>query len=213
MQITLIYFDFPFRRAEIARISLFIGNIDFQDLRINSDEFQRVKSNGHLDNGVKIPFHQLPCLVVDKVSIAQSAGIGRYCGKLTNLYPINNAIEAAQIDQFLDILTDITVLISSTKTEDRKEMARGELSRKLSILNKNIDNKNNYLVGNSITIADIAIWSFMSWLISGKLEGIPLDILKEYENITKVCKLVDVHPKVNEWINKAYPKNYSRVAF
>ena len=56
MKISLIYFDFPFWRAEIARLSLYIGKIEFEDLRITSDEFQRVKSNGHLDNGIKIPF-------------------------------------------------------------------------------------------------------------------------------------------------------------
>ena len=32
MKISLIYFDFPFWRAEVARLSLFIGNIDFKDL-------------------------------------------------------------------------------------------------------------------------------------------------------------------------------------
>ena len=46
MKISLIYFDFPFWRAEVARLSLFIGNIDFQDLRISSEEFQRVKNIG-----------------------------------------------------------------------------------------------------------------------------------------------------------------------
>ena len=120
MRITLIYFDFPFWRAEISRIALFIGAIDFQDLRINYEEFGRVKSKGHLDNGTNIPFHQLPCLVVDNVSIAQSAGIARYCGKLSGLYPVNNAIKAAQIDHFLDILTDTTEIISNTKPEDRE---------------------------------------------------------------------------------------------
>ena len=213
MRITLIYFDFPFWRAEISRIALFIGAIDFQDLRINYEEFGRVKSNGHLDNGTNIPFHQLPCLVVDNISIAQSAGIARYCGKLSGLYPVNNAIKAAQIDQFLDILTDITEIISSTKPEDREEVSKGPLTRKLTILNKNIDLNKEYLVDNTLSIADIGIWSFMGWLIGGKLDGISLDILKEHENIKKVCRLVDQHPKVNDWIKKAYPKNYSRTIF
>ena len=213
MKPTIIYFDFPFWRAEISRISLFIGNIDFHDLRINSDEFQRIKSKGHLDNGIKVPFHQLPCLVVENVSIAQSGGIARYCGKLSGLYPINDSIKAAQIDQYLDILTDITEIITNTKIEDREEMTKGPLSRKLSILDKSISQNNDYLVDNTFTIADIGIWSFMGWLIGGKVEGVPLDTLKENKNITKVCKLGDIHPKVNEWVNKAYPKNYIKTKF
>ena len=39
MKISLIYFDFPFWRAEIARLSLYLGNIEFEDLRITSEEF------------------------------------------------------------------------------------------------------------------------------------------------------------------------------
>ena len=49
MDITLIYFDFPFWRAEVSRIALFMGGIEFSDRRIDSEEFQRVKSNGRLD--------------------------------------------------------------------------------------------------------------------------------------------------------------------
>ena len=213
MKISLIYFDFPFWRAEIARLSLFIGNIEFEDVRITSDEFQRVKSNGQLDNGIKIPFNQLPCLVVDNISIAQTGGIARFCGKLANLYPQNDNLEAAKIDQFIDIATDLTELISKTKVEDRKNLSIGELARKLSILNKSMELSNGYLVGNTISIADIAIWRLMGWITSGSLDGIPLDVLKDHNNISKICLLVDKHPKVNEWIDKTYPKNYIRGHF
>jgi len=210
MKITLIYLDFPFWRAEIARLALFIGNIKFEDLRITSEEFQRVKANGHLDNGIKIPFHQLPCLLVDEVSISQTGGIARFCGKLSNLYPQNDNLSAAKIDQFIDIATDITVLIASTKAEDRKELVKGELSRKLTILNNSIDKENNWLVNNIISIADIAIWRLMGWVSCGSLDNIPIDILKNYHNILKICLSVDTHPKVQEWINNTYLKNYHR---
>ena len=213
MKISLIYFDFPFWRAEIARLSLYIGNIEFEDLRITSDEFQRVKSNGHLDNGIKIPFHQLPCLVVDNISIAQTGGIGRFCGKLANLYPQNNNIEAALIDQYIDIATDITEMVSKTNTEDRNNIFIESLKRKLSILNNSIDSKNNYLVNAKISIADIAIWRMVGWLISGNLDGIQSDILKSYKNISKICLSTESHPKVNEWINKTYPKTYIKGNF
>ena len=84
MDITLIYFDFPFWRAEVSRIALFMGGIEFNDRRIDSEEFQRVKSNGCLDDGTLIPFGQLPVLVVNGVSVAQTGGIARFCGKLAD---------------------------------------------------------------------------------------------------------------------------------
>ena len=213
MKISLIYFDFPFWRAEIARLSLYIGKIEFEDLRITSDEFQRVKSNGHLDNGIKIPFHQLPCLIVDKISIAQTGGISRFCGKLANLYPENNNIEAALIDQYIDIATDITEMASKTKAEDRNSIFIESLKRKLSILNNSIQSQNNYLVNDKFSIADIAIWRMIGWLISGNLDGVPSDILKSYKNISKICLSTESHPKVNEWINKTYPKTYIKGNF
>jgi len=52
-------------RAEVIRIALHIGNIEFNDLRISRDEFIRVKLSGKLDNGIIIPFHQLPCLIIE----------------------------------------------------------------------------------------------------------------------------------------------------
>ena len=65
MNLSLIYFNFPFWRAEVSRIALHIGNIEFNDLRISRDEFIRVKASGKLDNGIIIPFHQLPCLIIE----------------------------------------------------------------------------------------------------------------------------------------------------
>ena len=34
MDLKIIYFDMPFWRAEVARLSLFMANIEFDDVRI-----------------------------------------------------------------------------------------------------------------------------------------------------------------------------------
>ena len=60
---------------------------------------------------------------------------------LANLYPQNNNIEAALIDQYIDIATDITEMVSKTKAEDRNNIFIESLKRKLSILNNSIDSK------------------------------------------------------------------------
>ena len=172
MNITLIYFDFPFWRAEVSRIALFMGGVDFNDRRIGSEEFQRVKANGYLDDGTLMPFRQCPVLVVDGVSIAQTGAIARLCGKLANLYPNNNNLLAARIDQFIDFLTDLNSLISFSgkdvseeqKLLNRKNLAAGELKRKLGILEDNISESDPWVTGSEISIADIAIWRSMGWL-------------------------------------------------
>ena len=219
MELTFIYFDIPFWRAEVGKIALFLGGVEFNNKKITSEEFQRVKENGHLDDGTIIPFHQFPCLIVDGVSIAQTGGIARFCGKLSHMYPVTNDIAAAQIDQYLDIATDITVLVSSAggeKDDDkrrimRQEMCSGALGRKLQILDKNIAAGSEWIVGQCMGLADIAIWRLMGWLSSGMLDGIPTNLLVGYPNISRVCLAVDRHPRIQEWVNQTYPQNIAQL--
>ena len=221
MNITLIYFDFPFWRAEVSRIALFIGCVDFNDRRIGSEELQRVKANGCLDDGTLIPFRQFPVLVVDGFSVAQTGAIARFCGKLADLYPKDDSLLAARIDQFIDFLTDLNSLISFSgkdvseeqKLLNRKNLASGEFKRKLGILEDNISESDPWVTGSEISIADIAIWRTMGWMVSGTVDGFPKNLLEEFPNIKRVCKSVDTHPKVLEWISLTYPKNYSRGSF
>lgn len=210
MKITLIYFNFPFWRAEVSRISLYSCNIDFYDKRITSEEFQSVKEKGTLHDGTIIPFHQLPCLKVDNITIAQTGAISRFCGKLANLYPKENNLIAAKIDQFIDILTDITTIITSTEVERRDSTFLDEVHRKLFILNKSIDEKHDYIVNNYFSIADIAIWSFVCWLTGGNIAAVPKDIAKNYTNIINICRKVDNRDIVKNWVNKTFPKKYIR---
>ena len=218
MELTFIYFDFPFWRAEVGKIALFMGDIDFENKIVDAEEFQQVKETGQLDDGTVIPFHQLPCLVVDGVSIAQTAGIARFCGKLSGMYPKNDDVLAARIDQFLDMATDVTNLIFNTgRDEDeetkkikRQELYKGELARKLEMLDKNIRDESDWVLGFDLGLADIAIWRLMGWLSCGILDGIPTDLIKEFPRITRVCLAVDTHPKIQEWVTRTYPKDHVR---
>ena len=188
MKLSFIYFDFPFWRAEVGKIALYVGGIDFENRLITREEFQRVKRDGYLDDGTIIPFHQFPCLIVDGVPIAQTGGISRFCGKLSGMYPNNNDLLAAQIDQFLDFATDITVLVANTghgendetKKLKRQELVAGDLAIKLCMLDKNIPDDSDWILGSSMGLPDIAIWRLMGWLSSGMLDGIPRDILKNF---------------------------------
>ena len=220
MNVTLIYLDNPFWRIELARIPLFIGDISFDDKRITLEEFRSAKEAGFLKDGTKLPFHQIPCLVVDRVPIAQTGAIARFCGKLSGLYPSEDSIGCALIDQFIDFVTDLTNLVyipsNSPLTEDekiqhRRILAEGELKRKLDMLEDNISANQTWIVGKEMTIADIAIWRGIGWLASDLVAGIPQPYFVNYPKITKIFKNVDNHPKICEWVSKTYPSNYNRV--
>jgi len=218
MKLKFIYVDTPFWRAEVGRIALFMGDIKFDDVRIKRDDFSTAKETGTLSDGTVLPFHQIPCLVVDDVSIAQTGAIARFCGKLSGLYPTHDDVNAAKIDDFIDFATDLTVMIDNTpnKTDEekkrkaRRDLATGPLKRKLSMLEKNISSDSEWLVTSNISIADVAIWRLLGWLSSGILDGMPTDLLSGFPKIRKLCLAVDKHPKIQKWISLTYPNNYTR---
>ena len=96
------------------------------------EDWQRMKATGELPEGGYAPFWQVPVLEVDGNPIAQTAGIARFCGKLTGLYPRDNDFLAAKVDEVLDAATAITNEIfydSRGKEGDDKLRARQALTQ------------------------------------------------------------------------------------
>lgn len=212
--IKIYYSHTPFWRAEVLRVSLFISNIPFEDVRISREEFINMIKTGYLPNGKKVPFHQLPVIEVDGEIIGQTGAIARYCGKISNLYS-NDNINAAKIDQIIDAATDITNLVSPTirekdeqkKFEDRLLLKNKLLPRWFRYLENILsENTSDWFVENKMTIADIAMWRLLGWLISGIIDGIPTTIVDSYPKLKNIHTNVHHHPKVQEWMLKTYGK-------
>ena len=216
MKITLYYFKIPFWRAEVARISLFIGDIPFQDYRIEGDDYDKFKKSGELPNKKIAPFKQLPVLDVDGEIFAQTGAIARFCGKLSGLYPKNDDYKSALIDQIIEAAQDINFLVTLSgrdKDEERKKIARkilatNHLPKWFQFLENLLQQNTNsvYFVGNELTIADLAIWRLLGWLKSGLLDGIPTNILDNFENLNKLREEVYKNPKVIKWMDQVYGK-------
>ena len=212
--IKIYYSHTPFWRAEVLRVSLFISNIPFEDVRISREEFINMIKTGYLPNGKKVPFHQLPVIEVDGEIIGQTGAIARYCGKISNLYS-NDNINAAKIDQIIDSATDITNLVSPTirekdeqkKVEDRLLLKNKLLPRWFRYLENILsESTSDWFVENKMTIADIAMWRLLGWLISGIIDGIPTTIVDSYPKLKNIHTNVHHHPKVQEWMLKTYGK-------
>jgi len=197
MQIRLIYFDFPFWRAEASRIALTMGGVAFEDVRPNRAEFIEMKSSGAL------PYGQLPVLDVDGERIAQSVAIARFCGKVSGLYPASDLVAAARVDELLDTATQVTALFASSmrekdpqkKMEMRRRIAEGSLAKTLGFLEARLGER-DYFVEDRITIADLVIWRLLGWVNGGIIDGIPEGILADYAGLQAHSDRVGREPAV-----------------
>ena len=217
MDLKIIYFDMPFWRAEISRLSLFMSGIEFEDVRITSDDNSYLKEHGKLKDGTSIPFRQLPVLVINGQSIAQSGGIARICGKLSGMYP-EDIIEAGKVDQIIDTVTDMNVMLNLSMRENdpiikkqmRAQLTNEDLPRYFGYLEKIIEaNSTHWFVGEKVTIADIAVWSFLGWIAQGVLDDIPPEVIHPFEGLRKVYNELGKQSLVSEWKKKTYSHDES----
>ena len=211
--IKIYYSHLPFWRAEVLRVSLFIKDIPFEDVRVSREEFVHLIKTGFLPNNKKAPFHQLPVIEVDGKIIGQTGAIARYCGKASNLYS-DDMLKAAKIDQIIDAATDITNIVSPTirekdqdkKMEDRKVLVNKLLPRWFRYLENLLSEDDSEWFVEKMSIADIAIWRLLGWLTSGIIDGIPTSIADEYPKLKNIHHQVHNHSKVQEWMMKTYGK-------
>ena len=212
MDIKIIYFDLPFWRAEISRLPLFIANIDFEDFRPSDEEWDYAKENGKMKDGTKIPFSELPVLSINGESIAQTMAIARICGKLGGMYP-EDIIEAGKVDQIVVAVENINALLSPSMKESdptkkkamRKELTSNELPTYFGYLQDILSaNSSDWFVGDSMTIADLAVWSLLGWVASGVIDDISTEVIQPFEGLVKLYNQINKNPRVKEWKIQTY---------
>ena len=211
--IKIYYSHLPFWRAEVLRVSLFIKDIPFEDVRVSREEFIHLIKTGFLPNGKRSPFHQLPVIEVEDKIIGQTGAIARYCGKVSNLYS-DDKLKAAKIDQIIDAATDITNVVSPTirekdqkkKMEDRKVLVNKLLPRWFRYLENLLSEDDSTWFVEKMTIADIAIWRLLGWLTSGIIDGIPTSVVDDFPKLKNIHHQVHTYPKVQEWMLRTYGK-------
>ena len=206
MKLKLIYPDIPFWRAETSRMALFIGGIEFEDLRPSREEIAKMRTEGIF------PFGQFPVLQVDGKTIAQTGAIARFCGKLSGLYPTENDFYAAKVDEVIDLATDITVKIRPALTEKepvkrmemRRELSETVLPHWLGLMETLLEDngKTGYFVDDSLTVADLAAWRLCGWISGGIIDGIPETILDGFPLLYTHQNHISNLPKVAEWLEK-----------
>eukprot|EP01083_Nonionella_stella_P196824 723968_1 len=118
---------FPFQgRAGALRAAAAIGGLYYEDEFVTREEQKQAKQDG------KRRWTGLPEITVfsregrEVVTIGESNACLRYIGSLAGLYPTNNRIQRAYVDEILDSIEDVINMISPSIREQnadkRKEM-------------------------------------------------------------------------------------------
>ena len=76
----LMYFAVP-GRAEASRLALALSGMEWEDVEIDGNTFQKMRQNGLL------PWDMLPVLETDQGMLAESSAILRFAGEKAGLLP------------------------------------------------------------------------------------------------------------------------------
>jgi prostaglandin-H2 D-isomerase / glutathione transferase len=222
---TVSYFPIT-ARGESIRLAAVIGKIPFTNKAVSLADWPHVKND--------IPLKQLPTLEIEgedgsKTTVVQSLAILRYFGKLGGLYP-EDPIEALKVDSMIDTVVDMAVIISASMTgaqgmlisdepwteeevaKIRERIVTNEekgLPFHLGYLENALkSNKSGWLVGDNVTIADLCMYGYTSYLTSGVVDHVPVDLLsKSYPAIFAHGQKINAIPEVVAWCEN-YPKPY-----
>lgn len=199
----LTYFPIP-GRGEATRLALAIGGISFDDHRVTFPEWKDFKPT--------TPWGSMPILTLsDGRAVAQQRAILRLVGKETGLYPLDDTVAAAKIDEVMDVCEDVGSKVMAAGQglpQAEKEAKRAESCSPggtthalLSALDAYIsaNGKNGHVVGDTLSIADLLVYTASCNLVSGLYDGVPTTAVDALSNIQATRKMVRSLPAVDKW--------------
>ena len=209
MSIKVVYFPMP-GRAEPIRLALTLGGIKFEDQRLAGEEWGKMKA--------EVAPKQLPLLQVGDKVFGQSVAQLRYASKISKfegraLYP-EDALLALEVDEFVDMLGDMFAPISASfkmaegaerdAVRSKAVTEGGDSHKWLKVIDAQLGkSKSGYAVGNHLTMADVAVFTFVQPLRSGFVEGVPLTCLDGFKNIMAHKEKIASIPAVKAYYAEA----------
>jgi glutathione S-transferase len=178
-------------RAEQLRLTFVVAGIEYEDHRVDFQQFGEMKPN--------LPFGQLPIFHDDIIgTIAQTKAILRYISQKHHLDG-HGERERAQVDMYCEFIRDVREAIDNNlifNENSKKEDTRNQVwtEKVLPLLNKlnGVIQENGYLVGNSVTVADVIAFDVLvnvagpfNWEETLKLKNI-LHLIRNITGLERV---------------------------
>merc|ERR1711892_145214 len=191
--IKLTYFNLK-GRAELARLILAQAGVDYEDCRIQGEEWAELKKT--------FPLGQLPVLEMEGQTLGQSMTIARYLARRFGLAGQND-LDAAEADQAVDAVTDLVNDPGSVMRE-KDEPKKAEMMTKikserlpnwLKMMEALLNSKGgDHFAGKQLTWADIAVYYVLcSWILGERN-------FSQCPKLKKLVKTVKNLPNIKKWI-------------
>lgn len=193
----LIYFNGR-GRMEPVRLMFALKGEKYEDFRIERADWPKYKE--------QMPFGQVPVLEVDGKKLSQSNAIYQYIAKQFG-FNGKDDWEAAKIQELLGSINDIfghlAPMWAIEDPEKKKaflaKAAEEHLTPYLTKLQKRLEeNGHGHFVGNSLTIADLALYQVFDGFEKMMAPG----LLAKFPKLVDFHKKIEELPKVKEWIEK-----------
>ncbi|XP_071948398.1 S-crystallin SL11-like [Antedon mediterranea] len=200
----LLYFDAR-GRCEDARFLFALAGVEYKDIRFTEEEWP-------ISFKSKALYGVVPNLTVDGKTLSMTLAISNYLAREFGYYGKSNW-ESAQIDVITNALHEVIGLYYTHvlgENEDAKaETLKNFTSRVESYgvaMEKGLKENNGgdgYLVGNSLTLADIAFFNAYSEILTLKA-----DALDNAPKLKALMGRVSANEKIAEWIKKRPKTQY-----
>ena len=195
----LIYFDFAGSRGEECRIALQLAGIDFEDVRVKSDDWPAMKAN--------TPFGAMPVLeIAGQAPLAHCNAILVFIGRQHRLHPAD-AFEAARHEALMCAVEELRHTITPTlritdpelKRQAREALASNELKTWGSQVERQLGD-GPFVGGATLQVADLKLYMVVRWLTSGTLDHVPTTVFDHCPKLLRLYRAVAEHQGVKAWL-------------
>jgi len=198
----LVYFDFAGSRGEECRIALHLAGVDFDDVRIPTADWPKLKP--------QTPFGSLPVFEpAGKPPLAQSNAILVYIGRQHGLHPKDD-LEAAYHEALMCYVEDLRSIVGPTlriADEAQKRAAREALaSNDLPTWGANVERllgESPFVGGDKLNVVDLKLYMIVRWLTSGTVDYVPTTVFDHCPKLQRVFRSVSEHAGVKAWLARA----------
>ncbi|MEO8304385.1 MAG: glutathione S-transferase family protein [Betaproteobacteria bacterium] len=196
----LTYFDAPVSRGEECRLALHLAGIDFEDVRINFDEWAAMKG--------QTPYGGLPVLELPgHPPLAHSSAILVLIGRRHGLHPVDD-FEAARHEGMMQHVEELRGVVAPTirmgdaeKKTAREAIVATYLPAWARSAERNIPG-GPFFGGATLQVVDLKLHMAVRWFIGGKVDHIPATIFAGYPKLMGVHDAVRDHAGVKAWYAK-----------